>query len=189
MMMLPQMRLLAPAASVSTAASVATTTTTFARSSSSSSSASGLPSPAVPQTQGMTPYSYVPPGRNHLFVPGPCNLPARVSQALMHASENHRDLGFPYFATQLLHDMKYLFKTEAGRVLMFPGTGTGGWESCLTNTLSPGDKVVCFRYGVFSNLWIDMAQRLGLNVIVLDEEWGNGADEERLRQVLADDVN
>ena len=85
--------------------------------------------------------------------------------------------------------MKYLFKTEAGRVLMFPGTGTGGWESCLTNTLSPGDKVVCFRYGVFSNLWIDMAQRLGLNVIVLDEEWGNGADEERLRQVLADDVN
>lgn len=107
----------------------------------------------------------------------------------MHVSENHRDLGFPYFATQLLHDMKYLFKTEAGRVMMFPGTGTGGWESCLTNTLSPGDKVVCFRYGVFSNLWIDMAQRLGLNVIVLDEEWGNGADEERLRQVLADDVN
>ena len=23
---------------------------------------------------------------------------------------------------------------------MFPGTGTGGWESALTNTLSPGDK-------------------------------------------------
>ena len=37
---------------------------------SSSSSSSGLPSPAVPQQEGMTPYSYIPPGRNHLFVPG-----------------------------------------------------------------------------------------------------------------------
>lgn len=155
----------------------------------SSSSSSGLPSPAVPQQEGMTPYSYIPPGRNHLFVPGPCNLPHRVQVAMASLAENHRDVGFPYFATQLLNDMKYLFKTESGRVMLFPGTGTGGWESCLTNTLSPGDKVVCFRYGVFSHLWVDMAQRLGLNVIVLDEEWGNGADEERLKRVLEEDVN
>jgi hypothetical protein len=32
---------------------------------------------------------------------------------------------------------------RAHRVLT--GTGTGGWESALTNTLSPGDKVVTFR--------------------------------------------
>jgi alanine-glyoxylate transaminase/serine-glyoxylate transaminase/serine-pyruvate transaminase len=46
--------------------------------------------------------------------------------------------------------------------------GTGGWEAALTNTLSPGDKVVCFRYGLFSHLWIDMMQRLGLDVHVVD---------------------
>jgi aspartate aminotransferase-like enzyme len=40
-----------------------------------------------------------------------------------------------------------------------------------------GDKVVTFRYGQFSHLWIDMMQRLGLDVTVIDRPWGEGADE------------
>lgn len=34
-----------------------------------------------------------------------------------------------------------IFGTREGTTIIFPGTGTGGWESALTNTLSPGDKV------------------------------------------------
>lgn len=30
---------------------------------------------------------------------------------------------------------------------------------------------MCFRYGQFSHLWIDMAKRLGLDVEVLEEVW------------------
>ncbi len=26
--------------------------------------------------------------------------------------------------------------------MMFPGSGTGAWEAAITNTLSPGDKVL-----------------------------------------------
>jgi alanine-glyoxylate transaminase/serine-glyoxylate transaminase/serine-pyruvate transaminase len=48
--------------------------------------------------------------------------------------------------------------------------------------------VVCFRYGQFSHLWIDQAQRLGLDVVVLEEEWGRGADEARLEAVLKADT-
>lgn len=40
-----------------------------------------------------------------------------------------------------------------------------------------GDKVVTFRYGQFSHLWIDMMQRMGLAVTVIDRPWGEGADE------------
>ena len=54
----------------------------------------------------------------------------------------------------------------------------------MTNTLSPGDKVVCFRYGQFSHLWIDMMQRLGLDVHVIDRPWGEGAHEGMLEDVL-----
>ena len=46
---------------------------------------------------------------------------------------------------------------------------------------------MCFRYGQFSHLWVDQAQRLGLDVTVLDEEWGRGANEARLRSVLEAD--
>jgi alanine-glyoxylate transaminase / serine-glyoxylate transaminase / serine-pyruvate transaminase len=68
--------------------------------------------------------------------------------------------------------LQYIFKTTEGTSFIFPGTGTGGWEAALTNTLSPGDKVVTFRYGQFSHLWIDMMQRLGLDVTVIDRPWG-----------------
>ena len=81
-----------------------------------------------------------------------------------------------------------MYNTTAGTSIFYPGTGTGGWESALTNTLSPGDKVVTFRYGLFSHLWIDMMQRLGLEVEVIDCRWGDGADEERLAEVLAKDT-
>lgn len=76
-----------------------------------------------------------------------------------------------------------LFQTTKAQPFIFPGTGTGGWEVGLTNTLSPGDKIVTFRYGQFSLLWVDMMERLGLDVHVIDERWGNGVNEERLEKV------
>lgn len=54
--------------------------------------------------------------------------------------------------------------------------GTGAWESALTNTLSPGDKIVSFLIGQFSLLWIDQQQRLNFNVDVVESDWGYGAD-------------
>ena len=54
--------------------------------------------------------------------------------------------------------------------MIFTGSGTGGWEAALTNTLSPGDKVLSARYGQFSHLWTDMAERLGLDVQILDAD-------------------
>ena len=102
--------------------------------------------------------------------------------------QNHRDPWFPEFYKKSLHDLKMIFGTRDGTTIIFPGTGTGGWESALTNTLSPGDKVVTFRYGLFSHLWIDMMQRLGLDVTVIDCRWGDGADEARLAEVLKADT-
>jgi alanine-glyoxylate transaminase/serine-glyoxylate transaminase/serine-pyruvate transaminase len=44
----------------------------------------------------------------------------------------------------------------------------------MTNTLSPGDKVLASRFGQFSHLWIDLCQRQGFDVIDVDVEWGEG---------------
>ncbi len=57
---------------------------------------------------------------------------------------------------------------------MFPSSGTGAWESAISNTLNTGDKVLMSRFGQFSLLWVDMAERLGLDVDVCDVEWGKG---------------
>ena len=67
------------------------------------------------------------------------------------------------------------------------GSGTGAWESALTNTLSPGDRIVSFVIGQFSLLWVDQQQRLKFNVDVVESEWGRGADLDILESKLASD--
>jgi alanine-glyoxylate transaminase / serine-glyoxylate transaminase / serine-pyruvate transaminase len=127
-------------------------------------------------------------GRNLLFVPGPTNSPDRILRAMHVPMEDHRSSSFPALAGPILTDLKKVFKTESGQAIVFPGTGTGGWESALVNTLSPGDKVLSFRYGQFSHLWIDMMQRLGLDVTAVDVEWGEGAPPETIHELLSKDT-
>ncbi len=128
------------------------------------------------------------PGRNFLFVPGPTNVPDRILRAMHVPQEDHRSSSFPDLTIPLLRDLRKIFKTETGQVIIFPGTGTGGWEAALVNTLSPGDKVLSFRYGQFSHLWIDMMQRLGLDVTAIDVEWGEGAPPEKVAEILSKDT-
>ncbi len=126
-------------------------------------------------------------GRNFLFVPGPTNVPDRVLRAMHRAMEDHRSSDFPSLATPLFEELKKIFKTRSGQAFIFPASGTGAWEASLSNTLSPGDKVIAARFGMFSHLWIDMAQRMGLDVEILDVEWGEGAPVERYQEALAAD--
>jgi alanine-glyoxylate transaminase/serine-glyoxylate transaminase/serine-pyruvate transaminase len=128
------------------------------------------------------------PGRNFLFVPGPTNTPDRILRAMHVPMEDHRSSSFPDLTAQILRDLKTVFKTASATPFVFPGTGTGGWESALVNTLSPGDKVLSFRYGQFSHLWIDMMQRFGLDVTVVDVEWGEGAPADQIQDLLSKDT-
>lgn len=123
----------------------------------------------------------------HLFIPGPTNVPEKIRAAMDIRMEDMRSPEFPKFTLPLFEDLKKVFKMKDGRVFIFPSSGTGAWESAITNTLNPGDKVLMSRFGQFSLLWVDMAERLGLNVQVFDEEWGTGVPVEKYAEALAAD--
>jgi alanine-glyoxylate transaminase/serine-glyoxylate transaminase/serine-pyruvate transaminase len=89
----------------------------------------------------------------------------------------------------LFERLKKVFKTKEGQAFIFPSSGTGAWEAALTNTRAPGDKVLASRFGQFSHLWIDLAKRHWLEVIVQEEEWGTGASPERIEEALRADKN
>lgn len=127
------------------------------------------------------------PGTRSLFVPGPTNVPDAVRRALDIPMEDHRAPDLPEFTLPLFADLKRIFRTETGQVFLFPASGTGGWEAAITNTLNPGDKVLAARFGQFSHLWIDLCQRLGLEVEVVECEWGTGVPVERFGEILAAD--
>jgi len=127
------------------------------------------------------------PGYPGLFIPGPTNMPTAVQRALTVTLEDQRSPDFPKLTLPLFEDLKKVFKTETGQVFLFPGSGTGGWEAAITNTLSPGDKVVIAVFGQFSHLWADLCQRHGLEADIIDTEWGIGArPEEYAKRLEAD---
>jgi alanine-glyoxylate transaminase/serine-glyoxylate transaminase/serine-pyruvate transaminase len=101
--------------------------------------------------------------------------------------EDHRSSDFPKLTKPLYEDLKKVFKTKDGQIVIYPSSGTGAWESALTNTLSPGDKLLAARFGQFSHLWIELAKRHGLEVIVQEEEWGTGVNPDRIEEALRAD--
>jgi len=128
-------------------------------------------------------------GQNPVFIPGPTNIPERLRQAMNIPTSDHRAPDFVNLLTPLLRDLKKVFKTETGTIITFPGSGTGGWEASVTNTLSPGDKVLIARFGMFSHKWIDLCQRHNLDVEVIECDWGTGAPADRYAERLATDKN
>jgi len=128
------------------------------------------------------------PGRTHLYVPGPTNIPDSILSAMHVPMEDHRRPDFPDLVKPLLEDLKKIFQTQTGQCFIFPATGTAGWEIALTNTLSPGDKVLAYRFGQFSHLWIDMARRLGFDVEHVEIPWGEGIPLDQLEARLKADT-
>jgi alanine-glyoxylate transaminase/serine-glyoxylate transaminase/serine-pyruvate transaminase len=126
-------------------------------------------------------------GVTHLFVPGPTNVPETVRRAMNVPQQDHRAPDFPELTLPLFADLKRVFGNETGRVFMYPASGTGAWEAAISNTLNRGDRVLMSRFGQFSMLWVDMAQRLGLDVICIDREWGEGVPLDEYERALAAD--
>ncbi len=125
--------------------------------------------------------------QNPIFIPGPTNLPDSLRRAMNLPCSDHRAADFADLLGPLLADLKRIFKTGHGRVMLFPASGTGGWEAAISNSLSPGDRVLAARHGMFSQRWIDLCQRHRLEVEVIDCEWGSGAPADQFAARLAAD--
>jgi alanine-glyoxylate transaminase / serine-glyoxylate transaminase / serine-pyruvate transaminase len=125
-------------------------------------------------------------GRHFLQIPGPTPIPDRVLRAMDFQVLDHRGPKFQELALRVLDKVKTVFKTK-NPVIIFPASGTGAWESALTNTLNPGDKVLMYETGQFATLWHQMATRLGLKPEFIPSDWRSGVDPKVIAEKLAAD--
>src|SRR6185295_792675 len=119
-------------------------------------------------------------------IPGPTNVPDRLLRAMSQPTIDHRGPEFALLGLEVLEGIKEVFQTS-GKVVIFPSSGSGAWEGALTNTLSPGDKILMFDIGQFSALWIQVAVKLGLDVDVVPGDWRHGIDPQVVEAKLSDD--
>jgi alanine-glyoxylate transaminase / serine-glyoxylate transaminase / serine-pyruvate transaminase len=125
-------------------------------------------------------------GRHFLQIPGPTNVPDRVLRAMDRPVIDHRGPEFAQLGAEVLEGVKSIFKT-GGPVVIYPSSGSGAWEAAIVNTLSPGDRVLMFETGHFSNLWRDIALRHGLQVDYVPGNWRRGAQPEEAERWLRED--
>jgi alanine-glyoxylate transaminase / serine-glyoxylate transaminase / serine-pyruvate transaminase len=112
-------------------------------------------------------------GRHFLQIPGPTNVPDRVLRAMDHPVIDHRSAEFSKLASEILENLRPIFQTS-GPVITYPSSGTGAWEAAIVNTLSPGDRVLMFETGHFSQLWRQVAEKFGIQVEYVPGNWRRG---------------
>ncbi len=127
-------------------------------------------------------------GRHFLHIPGPTPVPDRILRAMDTPIIDHRGPEFAKLTKRALEGIKTIFKTT-NPVIIYTATGTGAWEAALTNTLSPGDKVLMFETGQFATLWKKMAERIGLEPVFIPTDWRNGLDPKAIEAKLREDKN
>jgi alanine-glyoxylate transaminase / serine-glyoxylate transaminase / serine-pyruvate transaminase len=126
------------------------------------------------------------PGRQFLQIPGPTPVPDRVLRAIDMPLIDQRGPEFAKLAKRVLEGIKPIFKTTQP-VIVYTATGTGAWEAAMTNTLSPGDRVLMVNTGQFAVLWKIMAERLGLIPEFIETDWRIGADPQVIEDHLRKD--
>jgi alanine-glyoxylate transaminase/serine-glyoxylate transaminase/serine-pyruvate transaminase len=125
-------------------------------------------------------------GRHFLQIPGPTNVPDRVLRAMDQPVIDHRGPEFAELGLTILSGLREVFQTQ-GHVIVYPSSGTGAIEASLVNTLSPGDRVIIFETGQFSNIWRQIGERLGLEVDYVPGSWRRGASPHELEARLSAD--
>jgi len=95
-----------------------------------------------------------------LRIPGPTPCPPEVLQAMTKQMINHRGEEFQVMLNDVTEKLKQLFQTKNDLYLL-TGSGTGGLEAAVVNSLSPGDKVFIDWEGISKDetFWSDYRER------------------------------
>jgi len=110
-----------------------------------------------------------------LRIPGPTPCPRQALEAMARQMINHRGEEFVQILNSVTAKLKQAFQTK-GDVFLLTGSGTGGLEAAIVNTLSPGDKVLALSNGFFGDRFGEIAEKYGAEVIRLNFEWGKPVD-------------
>jgi aspartate aminotransferase-like enzyme len=123
--------------------------------------------------------------KKYLLAPGPTPVPESVLLAMAQPIFHHRTPQFEALFADTAASLQALFKTKQD-VVMLASSGTGAMEAAVTNTTSPGDRVLVVNGGKFGERWGKIAAGYGLAVTELKVEWGTAVDPAAIAKALKD---
>ena len=125
------------------------------------------------------------PQKRYLLTPGPTPVPPEVLAANAEPVIHHRSPDFKSLFLESCSRLREVFRTD-NDVLVFTSSGTGAFESAVTNLLSPAERVLVVSHGEFGTRWQKMAAAFGCDVVELTYAWGQAPLAADISQALAD---
>ena len=121
------------------------------------------------------------------MTPGPTPVPPEVLLAQGSPIVYHRGPGFGAALREVTEGLQWVFETR-NDVLTFTCSGSGGMESAVVNCFSPGDRVLVVSVGNFGGRFRKICEAYGLQVKMLEYEWGQTAKAADVKAALEDDI-
>ncbi len=129
--------------------------------------------------------SFYPPRRT-LMGPGPSDVSPRVLGALGRPTIGHLDPLFVKLMDEIKALLQYAFRTRNDLTLPVSAPGSAGMEACFVNLLTPGDKVVVCKNGVFGGRMQENVERCGATAIVVEDAWGDPVSPDKVAAAFAE---
>ncbi|MBU5312348.1 alanine--glyoxylate aminotransferase family protein [Tissierella carlieri] len=104
-------------------------------------------------------------------IPGPTPVVRSIQDEMGRETVAFGDPNFIKDYKELLNDMMELWDAT-GQVFVIAGTGTMSMEMSIANTMRFGDNILIVSHGFFGNRFIEICERRGINVDVIQSEWG-----------------
>ena len=119
-----------------------------------------------------------------LMTPGPTYVPPRILEALSRPLIHHREKEFLEMVQSCTNRLKEVFKTK-NDLFILTSSGTGAMEAAISNTISPGGKVLSIVNGVFSERLSNIATAFGATVRTISVPWGQAVDVQKFKEIFS----
>lgn len=119
-----------------------------------------------------------------LLGPGPSPVSPRILAALARPTLGHLDPQFLNVMDEVNEGLRLAFGTTNPMTFPVSGTGSAAMEASMANVLEPGDVAIIGINGVFGGRLVEMARRMGADVVPVEAEWGRIVEPGRLIEAI-----
>lgn len=120
--------------------------------------------------------------RKLVMLPGPTNVPDRVTQAMLGQVLNHRSPAFRKVLRSVSEKTKQVFQTS-NDIITLTASGSGGVEASIINIIRPGDKVLVTSFGEFGHRVVEQVVAAGGNPLIVDATSGDAPSIDQIKEV------
>ena len=107
-----------------------------------------------------------------VMIPGPTPVVRSIQDQMARETVAFGDPDFVADFAQVVTDLKSMWQC-GGESFVVAGSGTLAMEMAIANITRKGENVLVCSNGFFGDRFIDLCERKGLNVDVLQARWGN----------------